>query len=84
MTDFIMGHQHVSPHHNTIPLTCNAMADVLSLSKTSPGFYVSAVYFRLSPRQMHVRKVVGGFGKKSCIRTDVRKPLETHMHHRPP
>ena len=31
-------------------------------------------YFRLSPLQQHVRKVVGGFGKKSCVGTGVRKP----------
>ena len=30
--------------------------------------------FRLLPLQKHVRKVVGGFGKKSCISTGVRKP----------
>ena len=30
-------------------------------------------YFRLSPLQKHVRKVVGGFGKKSCVGTGVRK-----------
>ena len=33
-----------------------------------------AVYFRLWPLQKHVRKVVGGFGKKSCVSTGVRKP----------
>ena len=27
-----------------------------------------------SPLQKHVRKVVGGFGKKSCVSTGVRKP----------
>ena len=31
-------------------------------------------YFRLSSLQKHVRKVVGGFGKKSCVSTGVRKP----------
>ena len=31
-------------------------------------------YFGLSPQQKHVRKVVGGFGKKSCVRTGVGKP----------
>ena len=35
------------------------------------------VYFRLSPLQKHVRKVVGGFGKKSCVSTGVRKPGNT-------
>ena len=27
--------------------------------------------------QKHVRKVVGGFGKKSCVSTGVRKPGNT-------
>ena len=36
------------------------------------------VYFRLSPLQKHVRKVVGGFGKKSCVSTGVRKPGYTY------
>ena len=31
-------------------------------------------YFRLLALQKHVRKVVGGFGKKSCVRNGVRKP----------
>ena len=31
-------------------------------------------YFCLSPLQKHVRKVVGGFEKKSCVSTGVRKP----------
>ena len=36
--------------------------------------------------QKHVRKVVGGFGKKSCVSTGVRKPGNTYMYvrHRPP
>ena len=34
-------------------------------------------YFRLSPLQKHVRKVVGGFGKKSSVSTGVRKPGNT-------
>ena len=32
---------------------------------------------RRSPLQRHVRKVVGGFGKKSCVSTGVRKPGNT-------
>ena len=28
--------------------------------------------------QNHVRKVVGGFGKKSCVSTGVRKPGNTY------
>ena len=34
-------------------------------------------YFRLSPPQKHVRKVVGGFGRKGCVSTGVRKPGNT-------
>ena len=33
--------------------------------------------YTLSPLQKHVRKVVGGFGKKSCVGTGVRKPGNT-------
>ena len=33
--------------------------------------------FDLSPLQKHVRRVVGGFGKKSCVSTGVRKPGNT-------
>ena len=39
--------------------------------------FVSA-YFHLSPLQKHVRKVVGGFGKKNCVKTGVRKPENTY------
>ena len=35
-------------------------------------------YFHLSPLQKHVRKVVGGFGKKSSVSTGVRKPGNTY------
>ena len=35
-------------------------------------------YFRLSTLQKHVRKVVGGFGKKSSVSTAVRKPENTY------
>ena len=34
-------------------------------------------YFRLSPLQKHVGKVVGGFWKKSCVSTGVSKPGNT-------
>ena len=34
--------------------------------------------FHLSPLQKHVRKVVGGFGRKSCFSTGVRKPGNTY------
>ena len=33
--------------------------------------------FCLSPLQKPVRKVVGGFGKKSCVSTGVRNPGNT-------
>ena len=36
-------------------------------------------YFRLSPLQKHVRKVVGGFRKKSCVSAGVRKPGNTYV-----
>ena len=60
---------------------------VVSVSDSEPGgcefdprlrrlFF--PVYFRLSPLQKHVRKVVGGFGKKSCVSTGVRKPGNTY------
>ena len=35
-------------------------------------------YFLLSLLQKHVRKVVGGFGKKNCVSTGVRKPGNTY------
>ena len=35
-------------------------------------------YFHLSPLQKHVKKVVGGFEKKSCVNTGVRKPGNTY------
>ena len=35
-------------------------------------------YFRHSPLQKHVRKVVGGFGKKISVSTGVRKPGKTY------
>ena len=56
---------------------------VVSVSDSGPGgcefdpwlrrlFF--PVYFRLSPLQKHVGKGAGGFGKKSCVSTGVRKP----------
>ena len=59
---------------------------VASVSDSWPGGYefdpwlkrlFFPAYFRLSPLQKHVRKVVGGFGKKSCVSTGVRKPGNT-------
>ena len=60
---------------------------VVSVSDSTPGgceidprlgrlFFPA--YFRLSPLQKHVRKVVGSFGKKSCVSTGVRKPGNTY------
>ena len=34
--------------------------------------------FPKTPLQKHVKKVVGGFGKKSCVSTGVRKPGNTY------
>ena len=59
---------------------------VVSLSDSRPGgrefdprlrrlFFPAC--FHLSPLQKHVRKVVGGFGKISCVSTGVRKPGNT-------
>ena len=39
--------------------------------------------FRLSPLLKHVRKVVGGFGKKVVL-VLVRENRKTHVHHRSP
>ena len=36
-------------------------------------------YFCLSPLQKYVRKVVGGFGKRSCVSTGVGKPGNTYV-----
>ena len=44
---------------------------IFSVKRTVP-------YFRLSPLQKHARKVVGGFEKKSCVSTGVRKPGNTY------
>ena len=63
------------------------VGSVVSVSDSRPGgcefdprlrrlFFPA--YFRLSPLQKHVRKVVGGFGKKSCVSTGVRKPGNTY------
>ena len=41
------------------------------------NYFFFPVNFRLSPLQKHVRKVVGGFGNKSCVGTGVRKSGNT-------
>ena len=60
---------------------------VVSVSDSRPGGYefdprlrrlFFPAYFRLAPLQKQVRKVVGGFGKKSCVSTSVRKPGNTY------
>ena len=60
---------------------------VVSVSDSWPGGYefdpqlrrlFFPAYFRLSPLQKCVRKVVGGFGKKSWISTGVGKPGNTY------
>ena len=45
------------------------------ITLTKPPFFPT--YFRLSPLQKHVKKVVGGFGKKSCVSAGVGKPGNT-------
>ena len=40
-------------------------------------YIVKWVYYFISPLQEHLRKVVGGFGKKSFVSTDVRKSGNT-------
>ena len=59
---------------------------VVSVSDSRPGgcefdprlkrtFFLAN--FRISLLQKHVRKAVGGFGKKNCVSTGVRKPGNT-------
>ena len=45
--------------------------------------FLSGVFSPLTSAEACVRKVVGGFGKKSCVSTGARKQ-ETHVRHRPP
>ena len=63
---------------NTLPLS-HAGLLLRSLVKYTPEQLSMKFtpYFCLSPLQKHVRKVVGGFGKKSCVSTGVRKPGNT-------
>ena len=46
----------------------------LRLQSPVEAAFLSSVFL---PLQKHVRKVVGGFGKKSCVSTGVRKPGNT-------
>ena len=42
-------------------------------------WFLFPVYFHLSLLQKHVRKVVVGYGKKSCVSTGVWKPGNTYL-----
>ena len=75
----------------TKPLPCPG-GSVVSMPDSWPGGCefdpqlrqtFSAVYFRLSPLQKHVRKVVCGFGKKVVLEL-VWESQETHLRHRTP
>ena len=57
---------------NTATTTCLEIAPSYSAFS-----WMKTAYFHLSPLQKHVRKVVGGFGKKSCVSTAVKKPGST-------
>ena len=57
------------PHKDHSP-AYHQYENTLSMPKKGAGL-------SLSPLQKHVRKVVGGSGKKSCVRTGVRKPGNT-------
>ena len=83
--EFLTQHKrsnHCGPH---------SVGSVVSVSDSRPGgcefdprlrrlFFPA--YFGLSPLQKHVREVVGGFGKKSCVSTGVRKPGNTCVTNR--
>ena len=73
--------------HAHLPCPGGSVVTVLDLwpggCEFSPRTFF-LVYFCLSPLQKHVRKVVGGCGKKSCVSTGVRKPgnmCVTDRHH---
>ena len=71
--------------HYVVVCTCVQFEQELGSSKAPPGWLSGErvglmtplrqlffpAYFRLSPLQKHVRKVVGGFEKKSCVITGV-------------
>ena len=82
--------QHTSKSHSDHPKIWQPRlgGSVVSVSDSWPGgcefdprfrrlFF--PVYFCLSPLQKYVSKVVGGFGKKSCVSTGVRKPGNTYV-----
>ena len=83
--DFSQQEQKVRPFI-CLPDKPHPGGSVVSVSDSWPGgcefdpwlrrtFFLT--YFRLSPLQKHVRKVVGGFEKKSCVSTGLRKPGNT-------
>ena len=49
-------------------------SSVVSVSDSQPG---GCEFDTRSPLQKHGRKEVGGFGKKSCVSTGLRKPVNT-------
>ena len=57
-------------------MTMNAVTVAMIVGCSTCAF--RHLRFRLSPLQKHVRKVVGGFEKKSCVSTGVRKPRTTY------
>ena len=67
---------HVIAYSSGSNIRARPDGTVVSVSDSLPGVYefdprsrrtFFPAYFRLSPLQKHVRKVVGGFGKKRCI-----------------
>ena len=62
--------------YNLFRIFSQVELQTFNLEDTARLFF--SAYFRLSPLQKHVRKVVGGFGKKSCVSTGVRKPGNTY------
>ena len=68
-----------------VPCPCGSVISVSDSWLGGSEFYPHLrrlffpAYFRLSPLQKHVRKVVCGFGNKSCVSTDVRKLGNTRV-----
>ena len=80
-------YEHEENLKKSSPKLLVPIGSVVSVSDSWPGgcefdpwlrrFFFQA-YFRLSPLQKHVGKVVCGFGKKSCVSTGERKPGNTY------
>ena len=66
--------QMLSKESNDVFLRCN----IHKGKETTNAQNYEVFKCRLSPLQKHVRKVVGGFGRKSCVSTGVRKPGNTY------